>query len=323
MDLRGNPGGLLDEAINVSNVFVPKGLEVVSTKGKLESWTKVYRTNSDAVDDEIPLAVLTDNGSASAAEIVAGVMQDYDRGVLVGRKTYGKGLVQQTRPLAYNSQLKVTTAKYYIPSGRCIQAIDYSSRNPDGSIGKIPDSLKTAFETQNGRVVYDGGGIDPDFVVDRRKFAPITFSLLKKDHLFNYATEYYYTHDRIDPASSFDLSDGEYSDFLNWLSGKDYDYTTEVEKTIEELIESAKKEKYYDDIKDQIYSLKEATLHNKESDLQTFKKEIKVLLEQEIASRYYLERGMIESTFQEDHDILKAIEILNDSASYEETLAGE
>ena len=162
LDLRGNPGGLLEEAINVSNVFIPRGLEVVSTRGKLDAWTKTYRSLNNPVDTEIPVAVLTDNGSASASEIVSGVIQDYDRGVLIGRRTYGKGLVQQTRPLAYNSQLKVTTAKYYIPSGRCIQAIDYSNRNPDGSVGKIPDSLKVEFKTRNGRLVYDGGGLDPD-----------------------------------------------------------------------------------------------------------------------------------------------------------------
>ncbi len=316
LDLRGNPGGLLDEAVNVSNVFVPKGREIVSTKGKLDSWTKVYRAPAEAVDNEIPLVVLTDNGSASAAEIVSGVVQDYDRGVLVGRKTYGKGLVQQTRPLAYNSQLKVTTAKYYIPSGRCIQAIDYSSRNPDGSVGKIADSLKTEFTTSNGRIVYDGGGLDPDIHVEQFRYAPITYALMRKDLIFHYATEYYYGNEEIAKASEFALPDEDYEYFVSWLTDKDYDYTTNVEKNLEKLIEVAKQEKYYPEIKEQIEALQKATLHNKESDLITFKKEIKALIEQEIASRYYLQQGAIESTFNKDRDILTAVDLLQDHDKY-------
>jgi carboxyl-terminal processing protease len=323
LDLRGNPGGLLDEAINVSNVFVPKGVEIVSTRGKLESWTKVYRSPAEPVDTEIPLVVLTNNMSASASEIVAGVMQDYDRGVLVGRKTFGKGLVQQTRPLAYNSQLKVTTAKYYIPSGRCIQAIDYANRNDDGSVGKIADSLKAEFKTLNGRLVYDGGGVDPDSTVQKRKYAPITMSLLQKDLIFDYATRYYYDKPEIASAMDFELSENDYQEFVSWLSDKDYDYTTDVEKTIDQLVEKAQEEKYYEEIKDQIYSLKKATLHNKEQDLQTFKQEIKILLEQEIASRYFFQRGMIESTFDVDNDIQAAISILGDTSLYNSILANQ
>jgi len=192
LDLRGNPGGLLNESIEVSNVFIPKGLEVVSTKGKIEEWNKTYTANKNPVDVNIPVAVLISNNSASASEIVAGVMQDYDRGVLVGQKSFGKGLVQATRPLSYNSQLKITTAKYYIPSGRCIQAIDYSHRNDDGSIGKIPDSLKTEFKTRAGRLVYDGGGVSPDYDVVNKGFAPITIQLIKKGFIFDFGTEYYY-----------------------------------------------------------------------------------------------------------------------------------
>lgn len=320
LDLRGNPGGLLNEAINVSNVFVEKGREVVSTKGKLDSWTKVYRTQIEPVDLEIPLAVLTDNGSASASEIVAGVMQDYDRGVLVGRKTFGKGLVQQTRPLAYNSQLKVTTAKYYIPSGRCIQAIDYSTRNPDGSVGKIADSLKSEFVTGKGRIVFDGGGLEPDQTVGRTQYAPITYALLRNDLLFHYATEYYYTQDSIGSPIDFRLSDQDYKNFMSWVSDKSYPYTTSVERKVEDLVKASKEDKYYEEIKDQIESLKKATLSNKSGDLVTFQKEIRVLLEQEIASRYTLQDGAIESTFQKDLDVLAAVEILNDTDRYRSIL---
>lgn len=317
LDLRGNPGGLLEEAVNVSNVFVPKGKEIVSTKGKLEAWTKSYHALNNPIDTEIPLAVLTDNGSASASEIVSGVVQDYDRGVLIGRRTYGKGLVQQTRPLAYNSQLKVTTAKYYIPSGRCIQAIDYSHRNPDGSVGKIPDSLKVEFKTFNGRTVYDGGGLDPDFDVEASSYAPITYSLMSKDQIFNFVTQYVHEREEaLTDAKTFRLADEEYKEFITWLKDKDYDYTTKVERTIEALVKIAKEEKYYEDIKTPIENLEKATLHNKEQDLITFQKEIKQLLEQEIASRYFLQRGIIESTFEKDRDILAAVEILKDTARY-------
>lgn len=322
LDLRGNPGGLLEEAINVSNVFIPKGMEVVSTRGKLDAWTKTYRSLNNPVDTNIPIAVLTDNGSASASEIVSGVIQDYDRGVLIGRKTFGKGLVQQTRPLAYNSQLKVTTAKYYIPSGRCIQAIDYSHRNPDGSVGKVPDSLKAEFSTAGGRKVYDGGGLNPDISIERFNYAPITYSLLRKDHVFNFVTEF--VHDKLDEPfdpKTFRLSDEDYEQFRIWLKDKDYDYTTKVERTIKSLIETAKEEKYFEDIQGQIEDLQKATLHNKDQDLLTFQKEIRILIEQEIAGRYQLQRGIIESTFEKDRDILAAVEVLNDPEQYRTLLS--
>ncbi|WP_421891147.1 S41 family peptidase [Marinoscillum sp.] len=323
LDLRGNPGGLLEEAVNVSNVFVGKGREVVTTRGKLKNWTKTYNTLNDPADTQIPLAVLISNGSASASEIVAGVMQDYDRGVLVGQRSYGKGLVQQTRPLAYNSQLKVTTGKYYIPSGRCIQAIDYSHRNPDGSVGKIPDSLKNEFKTQSGRSVYDGGGVNPDVEVEQFEYAPIAYSLMSNDLVFDYATRYYYTHPEILPANEFALTDAEYDDFKNWLQDKELNYTTQVEQNIEKLIASAKQEKYYQDIEQQIMDLKKETLHNKDQDLITFKREIKKLLEQEIAGRYYFQRGMIESTFDQDREVMAAIKVLNDSERYQSILKGK
>ncbi len=320
LDLRGNPGGLLDEAINVSNVFVPKGKEIVSTRGKLDSWTKVYRSPIEPVDIRIPLVVLTDNGSASAAEIVSGVVQDYDRGVLIGRKTFGKGLVQQTRPLAYNSQLKVTTAKYYIPSGRCIQAIDYTHRNPDGSVGAIADSLKSEFKTSKGRLVFDGGGLDPDIEVEQYKYAPVTYGLMSDDLLFDYATEYFYTKTPVVDPKTFTLSDADYEEFVQWVGDQEFDYTTSVEVTLERLEKAAKKENYYEDIKVEIEALHKATLENKKTDLETFNKEIRILLEQEIAGRYGLQDAAIESTFNKDQDILTAISVLTSEEKYNKIL---
>ncbi len=315
-DVRDNPGGLLSESVNVSNVFIPKGSEVVSTKGKVKDWNKTYRALDNPVDTEIPMAVLTSSRSASAAEIVSGVLQDYDRALLVGDKTFGKGLVQATRPLTYNSQLKVTTAKYYTPSGRCIQAIDYSHRNEDGSVGKIPDSLQNAFQTKNGRTVYDGGGISPDIEVKQGKLAPISISLYTKNLLFDYATEYYYTHPEIEDSGEFEISEAEYSKFMAWLGDKDYDYVTEVEQTIEDLTEIAKDEKYYQDIQDQINSLRKKVQHNKETDLQKFKDEIKELLEEEIVSRYHLSEGKIQASFDDDKVVQAAVEALNDAERY-------
>ncbi len=322
LDLRGNPGGLLHEAVNVSNVFIGKDKKIVVQKGKVRANDWTYKTLNEAVDTDIPLVILTDNGSASASEIVSGVVQDYDRGVLVGRKTFGKGLVQVERPLSYDAVVKITTAKYYTPTGRCIQAIDYSNRNPDGSVGKIPDSLKTEFKTANGRLVYDGGGIDPDVEVKAFDFAPVTISLLRNDHIFFYATEYFYKNpgrENEDPRE-FGLTEKEYQEFVDWLDNKDFDYTTHFERKIENLIEVAKGEKKYEELKDHIYALQKETLHNKDQDLATFKDEIKTLLEQEIAGRYFYQKGLVESTFDKDPDILEAISVLNDPERYQSLL---
>jgi carboxyl-terminal processing protease len=321
LDLRDNPGGLLNEAVNVSNVFIPQGAEVVSTKGKMTDWNKTYSALNQAIDAEIPVAVLISRRSASAAEIVAGVIQDYDRGVLIGEKTFGKGLVQATRPLTYNSQLKITTAKYYIPSGRCIQAINYNERNEDGSVARIPDSLKVEFITKNGRKVYDGGGVDPDIQIPPRSIAPITAALLSKGLIFDYAVEYRYTHPEIGDAKTFKISDEEYDKFVKWLENKDYDYTTKVEQTIEELKEIAKKEKYSKGIKDRIASLEADVKHNKEGDLQDFSDEIKNVLEDRICQHYYLVEGMYESSFDDDPQLQSAIEILSNPEDYNHLLA--
>ncbi len=322
-DLRDNPGGLLSEAINISNLFIPKQSPVVSTKGKVEEWNKTYSALNAPFDTETPIVILTSDRSASASEIVAGVLQDYDRGVVVGERSYGKGLVQATRPLSYNSQVKITTAKYYTPSGRCIQAIDYSQRSDDGSVKKIPDSLRTAFKTKNGRKVYDGGGISPDVKIDDPKLAPITMSLIQKGLLFDYANEYVFRHKTIGSAKEFKLSEDAYVHFTQWLEDKDYDYITKVESSIEDLISNSKSEKYFDAIKNQIEDLKEKMSHNKERDLITFKDEIKEYLEEEIASRYYFQKGKIEASFDNDEDIQAALKILNNKEEYKNILSGK
>ena len=318
-DLRGNPGGLLNEAVNITNVFLPRGSEIVSMRGKSSEWSKNYRALNEPVDIDIPLAIIVDNNSASASEIVSGVLQDYDRGVVIGERSFGKGLVQTTTMLSYNSQLKVTVAKYYIPSGRCIQEIDYSRKNDPV---EDEDKERKSFKTKNNRVVYDGAGIDPEINTERIVHAPITKSLINKKLIFDYANMYRSKIDSIPPAISFNLSDAEYSEFVNWLNDKEYGYNTKVENTLESLITSSKNEKLYEGIKLEIEELEKQILKNKKDDLFKFKNEIKEVLEYEIASRYYLQKGQIEITFDDNPDVLKAIEILNNPSEYTELLAG-
>lgn len=320
-DLRGNPGGLLNEAIDVANVFVDKNIKIVFTKGKIEDWNKSFYSLNDPVDTKLPMVVLADGGSASASEIVSGSLQDLDRAVIIGQKTFGKGLVQSTRSLPYGAKLKITTAKYYIPSGRCIQAINYAERNEDGSVKRIPDSLKVAFTTRNGRTVYDGGGIDPDIKVEPERLANITISLITKSLLFDYANEYRAKHDKIGPAGKFSLSDKEYDDFVNWVSKKDYDYTTRSEKILENLKASAEKEHYFDAIENDYDTLKRAMMHDKQNDLKKEKAQIKSMLEEEIVSRYYLGSGRMELALKRDKEVGKAIETLNDTQKIDELLA--
>jgi len=320
-DLRGNPGGLLNEAINVANVFIDKNIEVVSTKGKIDDWNKAFFSENEPVDLKVPMVVLADGGSASAAEIVSGSLQDLDRAVILGQKTFGKGLVQSTRSLPFGAKLKVTTAKYYIPSGRCIQAINYAERNEDGSVKRIPDSLKVAFKTRNGRTVYDGGGIDPDITIEPERLTNITISLLTKNHIFDYATEYHAKHPKIAAAKDFVLTDAEYNEFITWLSKKDYDYTTRSEKVLEDLTKSAEKEHYYEGIKNDLDSLKKTMMHDKQNDLIKEKAQIKSLLEEEIASRYYLNTGRSEASLKNDTEVAKAIEVLKDTKRVNTILA--
>ncbi|WP_338874598.1 S41 family peptidase [Spirosoma sp. SC4-14] len=322
LDVRENPGGLLNMAIDICNIFIPKDSEVVTTKGKVTEWNKTYTALNPPMDLEMPIIVLTNSHSASAAEIVSGVIQDYDRGVLIGQRTYGKGLVQTTRELSFNTKLKITTAKYYIPSGRCIQAIDYSHRNPDGSVGKIPDSLKTAFKTKAGRVVYDGGGVLPDVVIEAQTPAPIAISLTNKGLIFDYAVKYRHEHPSIKPAREFHLTDAEYQDFAKWASDKEYDYTTQVEKDLGTLEASAKKEKYFDKIQDQLKALKTKVSHSKDTDMMTFKPEIQSLLEQEIAGHYYLQKGLKEASFATDPELKAALDLFKDMNKYGSILKG-
>ncbi|MTI20764.1 S41 family peptidase [Fulvivirga sp. RKSG066] len=321
LDLRDNPGGLLSEAVNVSNVFIPKGKEVVSTKGKVTEWNKTYKTLNNPEDTKIPLVVLADGGSASASEIVSGVIQDYDRGILLGTKTFGKGLVQTTRPLTYNSQLKVTTAKYYIPSGRCIQALDYAHRNKDGSASKVHDSLKVEYKTKNGRRVYDGEGLSPDIKVIYQNYATITEVLVRKGLIFEYATIYAYENEVGADPTKFQFSDEDYDRFVTWLVNKDYSYTTDVERRVKELESLSKEEKYYNDIKVQLSQLRKEIARSKQNDLIDFKEEIVQLLREEILTRKFLQKGAIEGSFQHDKQIQKAVNVLNDQSLYQKTLS--
>ena len=315
-DIRDNPGGLLNEAVNISNLFVDKGRDIVSTKGKVSDWNKTYKALDMPLDTQIPIVVITSNRSASASEIVSGVLQDYDRAVLVGERTFGKGLVQATRPLSYNSQLKVTTAKYYIPSGRCIQEIDYSHRADDGTLGKVPDSLRTAFKTQAGRTVFDGGGVAPDVEVVDREIADITRVLLQKSYLFDYATRYRSEHPSIAPARQFKLTDADYQKFVDYLKDKDINYNTDAEKALADLTKKVKAEKHYEDVKVELEGMRRKVTTNKANDLTRFKPEIRELLEQEIVSRYYFQKGSIEATFDDDPNILMALNVLNDQPRY-------
>lgn len=321
-DLRGNGGGLLMEAVKIVNAFVPKGQVVVETKGKREEWDATYRTPAEPIDTEIPVVILVNGSSASASEIVSGALQDYDRGVIVGKQTFGKGLVQQTRPLSYNAQLKVTVAKYYIPSGRCIQKVDYSHKDLNGKAKNIPDSMIHSFKTLvSKREVFDGKGIKPDVITDERKMSKIAQILMGKQLIFGFATEYALKHDSISEPKYFELDDDTYAAFKNYLSDKDYSYQTESERLLEKLEETAKKEKYYDGAEEEYADLKLKIAEDKEDDLDKFSDQIKQLLENEIVSRYYYQDGRIEQSLNDDEDVQKALEIIN-GAAYNEILAG-
>lgn len=320
LDLRENPGGLLNEAVNICNIFIPKGKLVVTMKGKIEKYNSAYETLNAPTDLDIPVAILINRGSASASEIVAGTLQDYDRAVIVGEKSYGKGLVQLTRPVGYNSQIKITTAKYYTPTGRCIQVLDYSHRRPDGSVGSIPDSIKKTFKTTRGRTVYDGGGVDPDVLLENYSLAPVTQALYVDGFLFDFATIYASKHVTIGEARNFSLTDSEYQEFVNWIRTKEYKYHSPLELQLNQLITSAKTERLYEDLRPQIDQLQARISESRKNDLATFKDQIKALLEAEITGRYYLERGQVEVSFKDDLEIRKSVEILNNAAQYRKIL---
>lgn len=320
LDLRGNPGGLLKEAVALSNLFVPKGELIVSTKGKVKEWNKDYKADQQPLDKEMPIAVLVNSGSASASEIVSGVIQDLDRGVVIGQRTFGKGLVQTTRPLSYNSQLKVTTAKYYIPSGRCIQALDYSNRREDGSVGKVPDSLITKFSTKGGRPVFDGGGIRPDVELEPRQLSEVAFHLGRNMLYFDFATQYFHNHAEAPEVKDFIISDELYAEFTTWLQDKEFDYTTDSEKMLEKLKETAEEEKYFAKIETEYEALFNRIKHNKEKDLEEFQDEVKEILRGELVSRYHYQRGRIEAMLDDDTEVKKAIEILANEQEYKRIL---
>lgn len=320
LDLRGNPGGLLMEAVNICNLFIPKGKLVVSTRGKVVDNNLMYETLNNPVDTEIPLTVLIDRGSASASEIVAGTLQDYDRAVIVGEKSYGKGLVQVSRPLSYHAQLKVTTAKYYTPSGRCIQVLDYSTRREDGSVGAVPDSLKKTFKTSKGRTVYDGGGIDPDVVLVNPPYHPIVQVLFESGYLFDYATDFVSKHEAPGDVKSFQLSDAEYAAFVNWMKNKPYAYTTNLDDDLQKVKEQAKREKNYDDIKELVAKIENTVLEKRKNDLMAHKDQIKQALEADILSRYFLERGYVEAGFKYDKEIEQSILLFADLNKYNKIL---
>lgn len=320
LDLRGNPGGLLNEAVAMSNLFVDRGSEIVSTKGKVTMWNKTYYATNEPVDTKLPLAILVNSGTASASEIVSGVVQDLDRGIIIGSRTYGKGLVQTTRDLSYNTKLKLTTAKYYIPSGRCIQALDYSHRNADGSVGRVPDSLISKFKTRAGRSVYDGGGVLPDIKIEPEIMSRIAISLYTKNLIFDYATLYNQKHSSIGKAEDFRIDDATYDDFVNFLADKNYDYKLESEKLITDLEAAIKKDKYDERIGDELESLRVKLARDKSKDLQIFKSEISSLLQEEIVSRYYYQVGRVKSQMSNDSTLFKAIDILSDAEAYAKLL---
>lgn len=322
LDLRDNGGGLLTEAVNIVNLFVKKNELVVSTKGKQKDKNRSYKTNMDPVDLTLPLVVLVNGNSASASEIVAGALQDLDRAVIVGRRTYGKGLVQNVFPLSYNTQVKITVAKYYIPSGRCIQEIDYSHKDSKGNFDNIPDSLITAYKTLHGRTVYDGKGILPDITTDSSRLSTISYNLITKYILFDFATRYAATHPTIAPPGTFKLSDADYNDFIAFTEKKGFEFKTVAEKELETLNKAAIYENLWDDIKPQYDAMLKAIAQHKKQDLTENKTEISLILQEEIASRYYYQKGRILSSLRNDMELKSAVDVLNDAAVYTSILDG-
>jgi carboxyl-terminal processing protease len=320
LDLRGNPGGLLIESVSLCNIFLPRDQEVVSTKGKVSEWDKDYKTMENPVDTIIPVVVLVNRGSASASEIVSGTMQDLDRAVIIGSRTFGKGLVQTTRDLSYNTKLKVTTAKYYTPSGRCIQALDYTHRNEDGSVGHVPDSLITEFSTKHGRKVFDGGGVLPDIKIDDKEFSNLSMSLIKQFKVFDFATKFRSENESISAIKDFKITDKIYNDFIAFVEGSNFTYTSETQQILTELKESAKNEKYLDLAEEQINQLAKTLAPDLDRDLLKFRDEVSEMLKSEIITRYYFQKGSSLAAIEGDEGVKKAIEILANKEEYNKTL---
>jgi carboxyl-terminal processing protease len=317
LDLRGNGGGLLGESVNIVNLFVPKGVNIVETKGRIKESSFVYKTQFNPIDENIPLVVLVDGMSASASEIVAGAIQDLDRGIVIGETTFGKGLVQQTRDLDYNTKIKFTVAKYYTPSGRCIQKLDYSNKL-NGRATTLADSLITKFKTKNGRDVIDGRGVEPDVKIEAEYYSNLTAAIMTNDVVFNYATKYRVKTPSIKPAKEYRFSDEEYKDFVAFALSQQFDYKTATEETYKKLVDVSKKEKYYYDA--EFEALLSKIKPNKETDILKHKDELIELLENEIASRYYFQKGRVEVSFKKDPYIKKSVEVLADKSLYKQTL---
>lgn len=320
MDLRGNGGGILDEAVDVVNLFVPKGEEIVSTKGKVKQWDRTYLTRNQPLDEIIPIVVLIDTGSASASEIVAGGLQDLDRAVIVGNRSFGKGLVQTPRDLPYGGNIKITTSKYYIPSGRCIQALDYSHRNPDGSVARVPDSLTNLFQTRNGREVRDGGGITPDITIPQPTGGTIAFYLMADNVIFDYVTEWVQQHKEIAPPDQFRLPESDYEAFKKFVKKRDFKYDQLSERSLQQLKAMMEFEGYMDVAKEEFAAL-EAKVHaNLDRDLELFKEDIASMIESEIVQRYYYKKGVLLHQLSSDKVYNKAVEILRDPEMYQSIL---
>lgn len=320
LDLRGNGGGLMNEAVDIVNIFVPRGELVVETKGKVVQKNLKSVTRLQPEDIEIPVAVLIDNYSASASEIVSGSLQDFDRAVVIGERSYGKGLVQNILPLPYNSQMKITVSKYFIPSGRCIQALDYSHRDENGRATKVPDSLKTAYKTRNGRTVYDGFGIEPDVEVQPEFMSNIAMALMQKQLVFTYATDFVKRHATIPAAKDFEITDEIYNDFVHYLNDKDYEYATVSERVLKELRKVAEDEKYLAAIESQLTTLEEQIKKEKADDLIKNRREIAEMLKAELLTRYYYQEGAIEGALHNDPVVMKAISVLSDKEQYRKIL---
>ncbi len=321
LDLRENPGGLLDEAVNICNIFLPKDSLVVKMKGKIPQYNRIFRTKEAPTDLEIPVAVVINRNSASASEIVAGTLQDYDRAVVIGEKSYGKGLVQLTSDVGFEAKVKITTAKYYTPTGRCIQVLDYSHRRADGSVGSVPDSMKKVFKTTGGRTVYDGGGIEPDVALETLPLSPISEKLLNLGLIFDYATVYASRHSTIGEAKNFSLRDADYQDFVTWIRTKSFTYQSPLEEQLNQLRVTAKAERLYDGLKPQIDQMQARLDESRKNDLITYKDQLRNLLEEEIVGRYFLERGQVEVSFKDYPEIRKSIEILSNSAQLNKILS--
>lgn len=320
IDLRGNGGGLVDDAVKIMSLFVPKGTEVVSSKGRVSDFDYVYKTESEPLDTKIPIAVLVNSGSASSSEILTGAIQDLDRGIIIGTRTFGKGLVQSVRPLSYNAKIKITSAKYYTPSGRCVQAHNFSKRNEDGSVAFIPDSLKREFRTKVGRPVFDGGGILPDIVDSAQDYSNIATSLIYSGLVSDFSVQYHLKHPSIAQPEVFRLTDEDYQDFIAFLEGKDYDYQTKSESLAKQLIAAVSKEKHDEAVVEQLRQLTKQLEHDKKMDLLNYKDEIKRMLEDEIAVRYYYQAGRIRSILKDDQQLMKAKEYLTSPEKYKATL---